>query len=228
QYLREDLLARLGSFARNSAPTAAFTAVVVAGLTLSTPAAAAGLAGGAVAASKGLGKLFVGAGATLGRLLPKLGIGGAAGTQGSRLLLGAAGGVVLVLVITVAALFIGLRRYWVTAIDGQEKRQLAVFAASGVAVITLFSLAMGQAVYLQSALLPTLSFVALIVALGLMNILWLPRILARRHALEARFNPAGAEHARRIERRNAWLGMLIGVVLGSAGLGFGLFSSGRI
>jgi RNA polymerase sigma factor (sigma-70 family) len=225
QYLREDLLVRLGEFARSSAPTAAFTAIVVAGLTMSAPAAAAGFAGGAVAASKGLGKLTVGAGAVLGKLLPKAGF---AGSTGSRLMLGAAGGIVLVLVITVAALFIGLRRYWVTAIDSIEKRQLAVFAASGVGVIVLFSLAMGQAVYVESAVLPTISFVALIVVLGLMNILWLPRILARRHALEARFHPEVAAQARRVERRNAWLGMLIGVVLGSAGLAFGLLSSGRI
>lgn len=225
QYLREDLLVRLGEFARSSAPTAAFTAIVVAGLTMSAPAAAAGFAGGAMAASKGLGKLTVGAGAVLGKLLPKAGF---AGSTGSRLMLGAAGGIVLVLVITVAALFIGLRRYWVTAIDSTEKRQLAVFAATGVGVIVLFSLAMGQAVYVASAVLPTISFVALIVVLGLMNILWLPRILARRHALEARFHPEVAAQARRVERRNAWLGMLIGVVLGSAGLAFGLVSSGRI
>jgi hypothetical protein len=225
QYLREDLLVRLGEFARSSAPTAAFTAIVVAGLTMSAPAAAAGFAGGAVAAGKGLGKLTVGAGAVLGKLLPKAGF---AGSTGSRLMLGAAGGIVLVLVITVAALFIGLRRYWVTAIDSIEKRQLAVFAASGVGVIVLFSMAMGQAVYVESAVLPTVSFVALIVVLGLMNILWLPRILARRHALEARFHPEVAAQARRVERRNAWLGMLIGVVLGSAGLAFGLVSSGRI
>lgn len=225
QYLREDLLVRLGEFARSSAPTAAFTAIVVAGLTMSAPAAAAGFAGGAVAASKGLGKLTAGAGAVLGKLLPKAGF---AGSTGSRLMLGAAGGIVLVLVITVAALFIGLRRYWVTAIDSTEKRQLAVFAATGVGVIVLFSLAMGQAVYVASAVLPTISFVALIVVLGLMNILWLPRILARRHALEARFHPEVAAQARRVERRNAWLGMLIGVVLGSAGLAFGLVSSGRI
>jgi len=225
QYLREDLLVRLGEFARSSAPTAAFTAIVVAGLAMSTPAAAAGFAGGAVAAGKGLGKLMVSAGAVAGKVLPRAGM---AGGPGSRLLLGAVGGVVLVLVITLAALFIGLRRYWVTAIDVVEKRQLAVFAACGVVVIVLFSLAMGQAVYVQSAVLPTVSFVALIVVLGLMNILWLPRILARRHALESRYNPGAATLARRSERRNAWLGMAIGVVLGSAGLLFGLFSSGSL
>ena len=217
QTLREDLLSRLGDFARSSAPTAAFTALVVAGIALSTPAAAAGFAGGAMAASKGLGKLSAG---VLGRM-------GAAGGGSSRLMIGLAGGIVLALVISLAALFIGLRRYWVTAIDAQEKKQLAVFAASGVGVILLFTLAMGQAVHMQSAVLPTLSFVALMLALGLMNILWLPRILERRHAIEARANPGAAVRARRIERRNAWLGMLIGVVLGSAGLAFGLVSSGR-
>lgn len=222
QSLREDLLTRLGDFARSSAPTAAFTALVVAGIALSTPAAAAGFAGGAVAASKGLGKLSASA---LGKLLPKAGMG--AGTGGSRLMIGLAGGIILALVISLAALFIGLRRYWITAIDAQEKKQLAVFAAAGVAVIVMFTLAMGQAVYVQSVFMPTVSFVALMVALGLMNILWLPRILARRHAIEARANPAAALRARRIERRNAWLGMLIGVVLGSAGLAFGLVSSGR-
>ena len=217
QTLREDLLSRLGDFARSSAPTAAFTALVVAGIALSTPAAAAGFAGGAMAASKGLGKLSAG---VLGRM-------GAAGGGSSRLMIGLAGGIVLALVISLAALFIGLRRYWVTAIDAQEKKQLAVFAASGVGVILLFTLAMGQAVHMQSAVLPTLSFVALMLAMGLMNILWLPRILERRHAIEARANPGAAVRARRIERRNAWLGMLIGVVLGSAGLAFGLVSSGR-
>lgn len=221
--LREDLLSRLGEFARSSAPTAAFTALVVASVAMSTPAAAAGLAGGAMAASKGLGKASV---SVFGKLLPRVGMG--AGTGSSRLMIGLAGGIVLMLVITLAALFIGLRRYWVTAIDAQEKKQLAVFAAAGVAVIVLFTLGMAQAMLMQSAVLPTVSFVGLMVALGLMNILWLPRILERRHAIEARVNPAAARRARRIERRNAWLGMLIGVVLGSLGLGFGLASSGRI
>src|SRR5690606_7880632 len=41
QSLRDDLLKRLGDFARASAPSAAFTAIVVAGLSISSPAAAA-------------------------------------------------------------------------------------------------------------------------------------------------------------------------------------------
>lgn len=228
QSLRQDLIDRLGEFARATAPTAAFTALVVAGLTMSAPAAAAGLGAGAAAASHGFGKFFVGAGAALARFLPKLGLGGAAGSGASRLMLGVGGGVILAVVITIAGLFIGLRRYWVTAIDRQERIDLAVFALAGVGVVTAFTAAMMAAVHTMSATVPMLAFLGLILALGLMNILWLPRILERRHAIEARSNPALAERSRRAERRNAWLGMAIGLVLGAIGLGYGLAGSGRI
>ena len=136
--------------------------------------------------------------------------------------------VALVVIISVAALFIGLRRYWVTAIDRRERVDLAVFALAGVGVVAAFTGAMMAAVHLHSALLPTLAFTGLMLALGLMNILWLPRILARRHAIEARIDPRLAERSRRSERRNAWLGMIIGLVLGGLGLGFGLAGSGRL
>ncbi|HET6603406.1 MAG TPA: RNA polymerase sigma factor [Xanthomonadaceae bacterium] len=229
QALREDLLSRLGKAVIATAPTAAFTAFVVAGLALSTPAAAAGLAGGAAAAGQGLGKLMLGQTGALSKVLPKtLASLGFAGKNMPRLMVGAAGGILFALIVGIASLVFGLRRYWITAIDVQEKRELLRLGIVGGLIVVGFTGLMTAAVLIESWWLPTTAFVGLIVALGLLNIYWLPRVLARRHALEARGNRLAAARARAIERRNAWIGMALGVVLGSTGLIIGLASSGLV
>jgi hypothetical protein len=54
----------------------------------------------------------------------------------------------------------------------------------------------------------------------------LPRILARRHAREHSNDPERAAKERIAEQRMAWAGMLIGIVVGGAGLLIGMAGSG--
>lgn len=229
QSLHQDLVTRLGEFARSSAPTAAFTAIVVGSLAFSQSAAAAGVAGAAAgaagaAAGAGLGKFSAAVGG-LGRAL--IGGGGSAfGRNAPRLLVGAAGGIVFALIAGIASVLFGVRKHWITAIDEQEKRELAWFAAVGIFTVFVFTAVMTAAVLIESVFLPTLSFVGLMVAIGVMNLTWLPRILARRHAREHSQDPLRAAKERQAERRMAWAGMLIGIVLGGGGLLLGMASSG--
>jgi RNA polymerase sigma factor (sigma-70 family) len=210
--LRSDLLSRLGEFARSTAPSAAFTALVIAGLTISPSAAAAGLAVGGAAAGKGLSKLFFGA--------------GAASRGASRLMFGAAGGVILIVIIGIAGVLFGVRRHWITAIDAAEKRALAHFALAGIAVVIVFSLLMLVSLTGDAILLPSLSFFALLGSIGLMNLYWLPHILARRHAIEAARNPVAARIARREEHRHAWLSLVLGLAFGGIGLSIAFYVMG--
>ncbi len=212
QSLRDELLERLGEAARATAPGLAFTALVVAGLTVSQPAAAAVAAGGAAAVGKGLSKFMLGA--------------GSAGKGASRAMLGLAGGVAFALVVGIAAVLFGVRRHWITAIDAAEWRQLSWFAVAGVLIVILFTVLMSFGALSHGIWGPTGVFAALIVTLGAMNLLWLPRILSRRHALEARRDPVGARAARALERKYAWWGMALGVVLGCAGIAAGLALTG--
>jgi RNA polymerase sigma factor (sigma-70 family) len=227
QSLAEGLLARLGDFARSSAPTAAFTAIVVGSLAFSQSAAAAGLAGAAgAAAGHSLGKLSVASG-VLSKGLGKLAVGsGLFGKAAPKLLLGAAGGIVFALIAGIAGVLFGVRKHWITAIDEQEKRELAWFAAAGILTVFLFTGLMLASILVESAVLPTLSFVGLMAAIGAMNLTWLPRILARRHAREHNTDPVRAAKERLAEKRMAWAGMLIGTVLGGSGLLIGLISGG--
>ena len=202
--IRNDLMSRIGEFARSTAPTAAFTALVVAGLMVSNSAAAAGLAAGGAAASKGISKLLFGA--------------GAAGKGASKLLVGAAGGIVFALVAGIAGVLFGVRRYWGSAIDEQEKRQLAWFAVSGIGVVVLFTGLMGWAAHMDSMGGATAAFFALIIGIGAMNLTWLPHILRRRHAQEAAISRVAAAMSRREERRQAWMGIALGLLFGGLGL----------
>lgn len=211
--LRSDLLERLGQAARATAPGIAFTALVVAGLAFS-PTAAAAAAGGAAAAGKGFSKFFLGA--------------GSAGKGASKLMFGLAGGVIFALVVGIAAVLFGVRKHWLTAIDAEEKRQLSWFAVVGILLVVLFTTLMTFGALSEGVIGPIAVFAGLIVALGAMNLVWLPRILARRHAMEAKRDPVGARLARAVERKHAWWGMGLGLVLGSAGIAAGLTLAGMV
>ena len=212
--LRTEMLGRLGEFARTTAPTAAFTALVVAGLSMSPSAAAAGMAIGGAAAGKGISKLLFGA--------------GAAGKGASKLLFGAAGGILFALVAGIAGVLFGVRRHWITAIDADEKRALAVFAVAGCGAVVLFTGLMAWSVHVESMLFASGSFFALIVSIGLMNLYWLPHILMRRHLEQSARNPIAARMARAEERRHAWMGMLLGLLFGGLGLAFAFWMFGQL
>jgi RNA polymerase sigma factor (sigma-70 family) len=228
QSLHQGLLERLGEFARSTAPSAAFTAIVVGSLAFSQSAAAAGLGGAAgVGAGYGLGKASAAIGAigrSLGRALGST--GSLAGKSAPRLLIGVAGGVVFALIAGIAGILFGVRKHWLTAIDEQEKKDLAWFAAVGILTVLAFTALMAAAVVIESVYLPTVSFVGLMVAIGVMNLSWLPRILARRHAREHDADPVRAARERQAERRMAWAGMVIGIAVGGAGLLVGMSSVG--
>ena len=223
--LREDMLKRLGEFACATAPTVAFTAIVMAGLSVSqTAAAGVSAASASLASQMASGKVpsaavVLGRG-TFGGLLAKGGAG--------KLLIGAAGGMVFALIAGVAAVFFGVRRHWITSTDHQERRELAWFAAAGIVVVLVFTTLMGAAVLTQSTILPALSLVGMMAVLGGMNLAWLPRILSRRHEREAARDPTTAADNRRAERRMAWAGMLIGMLMGASGLLFGWMSNGPV
>ncbi|MCB1560958.1 MAG: RNA polymerase sigma factor [Xanthomonadales bacterium] len=236
QSLRDELLERLGNVARATAPGVAFTALIVAGLSVSAPAAAAGLAGGVGAAGKSLGK-FAAASESLGRVIakiapkfaPKLAIGAeAASRTAPKFLIGVAGGVVFALLAGLASVFFGLRRYWVTAIDAEERRGLLWFGLVGTLLVFGFCGMMLAAALHDSNAMVSAGFVGLIAGLGLMNLYWLPRVLERRHAMEHRVDAELAQQARRDERRNAWLGIVVGVLVGGAGLMMGLIGNGAV
>lgn len=228
--LREDLLKRLGEFAQSTAPTLAFTSIVLAGLAASQTAAAAGVGTASAAVT---GKLVAGKSGLLaglsGKLLGRSALGTAVARGGaSRLLIGAAGGMVFVLILGIAAVFFGVRRHWITSTDHQERRELAWFATAGMLMVLMFATLMGAAVLTQSSLLPAVNLIAMMLVLGAMNLVWLPRILARRHEREAGRDPVTASNNRRAERRMAWAGMVIGVLVGVSGLLFGLMSSAPV
>ncbi|HPF73481.1 MAG: sigma-70 family RNA polymerase sigma factor [Rhodanobacteraceae bacterium] len=236
QSLRDDLLTRLGEMAKASAPGVAFTALIVAGLSVSAPAAAAGLASGAGAAGKGFGRLAAGS-ENFGRMLakmapkfaPKLAMGAeAASRTAPKFLIGVAGGVVFALVAGLASVFFGLRRYWITAIDAEERRGLLRFGLAGSLLVFCFCGMMLAAAIHDSNAMVSVGFVGLIAGLGLMNLYWLPRVLHRRHAMEHRVDAKLAMQARRDERRNAWVGIVIGAMVGGAGLLMGLIGNGTV
>lgn len=201
QTIRAELLARLGEFARSSAPSAAFTGLVVGALAVATPtAAAAGVIGAA------------GAGKTFGKVL-----------------LGSAGSLAIGLLATFAALYWGLRCQLRGAIDQRERTALTRSALINGATTVLFILGIiAASAWTRGWVAPvaiTLVFMGVI--------LWQsmrvqPRILARRHALEAARDPQGAARRRRRERINSWLGLVVGVTLGGGSLIYALISSGRL
>jgi hypothetical protein len=89
---------------------------------------------------------------------------------------------------------------------------------AGIACVIAFTAWMAVAVHIGDALSATLSFFGLILGVGALNLLWMPLILARRHALEAERTPLIARRARAQERRNAWASVVFGLLFGGLGL----------
>ncbi len=221
--LRADMLKRIGEFARSTAPGVAFTALVVGGLSLAPGAAmAATAAAGGFFASKKAG-LAAGGG---GKGLSKLVFGGASAGKGAgKLLVGAAGSALFALVAGIAGVVFGVRRYWITAIDEEEKRSLTRYSAVAIAVVVLFAAGMFFAGIEGDPVVPGIVFIVMMGAVGAMNLLWLPRLLERRHELERRRDPGRAELERMAERRYAIWSMLAGMLLGLVALGIGLLTA---
>ncbi len=201
--IRGELLARLGEFARDSAPSAAFTAVVATALTIASPPAAAAtvLGTGAALAGKTLGKVLLGAlGAT------------AIGVLGA-----------------LAGIFFGLRRQLRGALDRTERvaltRSTAVNALASVGFVVGIVLC---SAYTSGWVAPVACMLAFMAVIFYQAMVAQPRILARRHAAEAARDPDAAARRRQCERVSSWLGAMIGLVIGGGALIYGLLASGRL
>lgn len=201
--VRDDMLARFGDFARGTAPSMAFTTMVTTALVLASPPAAATgiLTAGGVLGAKTLGKV----------------------------LLGAAGSIGFAIVAAFAGIFLGLRGQLKGSIDQTERtgliRSAVVNALTLIGfVIALLLLARYDSSW-QGPVAATLVFMGVVFWQTLMV---QPRVLARRHALEAQRDPVAAARRRRCERMQAWIGTGVGLVGGVGGLIVGLVASGRI
>ena len=203
QSLREDLLARFGEFAASSAPGAAFTGIIATALTLASPPAAA----------KGiLGIAAVGGAKTLGKVA-----------------LGAGGSIAIALIGAAAGIWLGLRKQLKGAIDEKERRELIRSAAINGAASILFLLVLLAVSRFSDGWVPSvLAMLAFIAVIFYQTLIVQPRILQRRHAMEAARNPVLAAKMRRRERIQCWLGATIGFVCGFGGLIGGLIGSGRL
>ena len=203
QGLREDLLARFGEFARDTAPGAAFTGVIATALSMASPPAAA----------KGL----IGVTAAVGaKTAAKVALG-AAGSAGFAILSGFAG------------IWLGLRRQLKGAIDDEERHGLIRSAglngmASVAFVLYLMLLDRDDGGWAW----PVLACLGFMGIVYYQTIVVQPRIMARRHALEAQRDPVGAARRRKRERRLSWIGGVIGFVGGFGGLLLGLHAAGRL
>ncbi|RDZ27826.1 RNA polymerase sigma factor [Lysobacter silvisoli] len=202
--VREEMLARFGRFALDSAPSLAFTSLVATALTVaSPPAAAAGLLGAGAAAG----------GKTL-----------------AQVLLGAAGSIAFALVAAFAGIYLGLRKQLKGAIDAAERYALIRSAV----ICALVSIAFVAALMLIAHSgrggwwLPTAATLAFIGVVMWQTQVTQPRALRRRHALEAARDPLAAARQRRRERVQSWLGLVVGVGCGLGGLVLGLIESGRL
>ncbi len=199
--VREELLTRLGEFAKSTAPGAGFTAAVAAMLMVGAPPAAAATAfgAGALGAAHGVTKIGVGA------------LGGA--------FAGMAGGL--------WGVWFGVRHLLRDPFDRKEKRQVIAYALFTSLVTIGFSLGI-VALARVPGWIPHLALsvgfmLAIIWACGS----WLPRIIARRTAQEIASDPAAAARHDRARRRGRVIAALA-LTLATAGLVFGLWSSGRI
>ncbi len=201
--LRDDLLARFGEFAASTAPGAAFTGVIATALSIASPPAAA----------KGILTVAAAGGAkTIGKIL-----------------LGAAGSIGIAMIGAFAGIWLGLRKQLKGAIDQEERQGLVRSAAiNGMASVLFVSCAVLLARFDDGWLLPILAMVLFMTVIFHQTIVVQPRVLARRHALEAQRNPALAAKMRRRERIQCWLGASVGLLFGLGGMIAGLLSSGRL
>jgi RNA polymerase sigma factor (sigma-70 family) len=202
QLVREELLQRLGEFARATAPGAGFTAAVATLLMTSAPpaAAAATLGMGALGAANGAAKLGVGA------------LGGAVA--------GIAGGLM--------GVWFGTQKLLADPFDERERRGVIAY---GVFTSAL-TIAFGVGITLLAKVPGWIPHLATSVGFALGMVFacswWLPRILARRMAHERSVDPVGAAARQRRGRMLGLLGATAGLGFATFGVLLGLYLSGRM
>lgn len=199
--VREELLQRLGEFAKSTAPGAAFTtAVAVAVATAAPPAAAATALGvGALGGAQGLAKVGV----------------GAAGFTAAGLLVGLWG------------IWFGVRKLLRAPFDARERRGVLAYSLVTSAMVVAFTVGIVW-VAMHPGWLPVLGLtLAFTGGMLVVSGWWFPRIVARRMAHERALDPdAGRRQA--LNRTWGWIGAISGAVLGIGGALLGLWLSGRL
>jgi RNA polymerase sigma factor (sigma-70 family) len=199
--VRDELLARLGEFARSTAPGAGFTAAVATMLMVGAPpaAAATALGAGALGTANGLAKLGAGA------------LGGA--------FAGLAGGL--------WGVWFGVRKLLRDPFDDRERREVLAYALFTSALVVAFTVGILWVARLPGWIphvAVTVGFTAgMLFSCGW----WFPRIMARRLAHQRAVDPDAARKQRR-GRVWAWVGAGTGLLLGTGGLLLGLWMSGRM
>lgn len=186
--LRKELIESV----ERTAPTAAFTAMVVTALSVGAPGAAS--ATGLMLGKAASGKLGAKAGAVA------IGIG-------------ALGGAALGLLGGVGGLMLGARELLGLARDAEERR--GVLQMSAVCLLGMLGF-LASILLWPTPLSATLSFGAMMLTFGLCHFAWLPRITRRRYQAELREDPEWAVLEHRARRRKAVLGFTIGALTGSA------------
>lgn len=202
QLVREELLQRLGEFAKASAPGASFTAAVATLLMTGAPpaAAAASFGVGALGAANGVAKLGVGA------------LGGAAA--------GVAGGLL--------GVWLGIRKLLANPFDERERRGVVAYGLFTSALTISFSVGITLLAKLPGWIPHLAASVAFALGMVFACGWWFPRILARRRAHELRMDPVGAGKRQQRERVLGWIGAGAGLALATAGVAMGLYFSGRM
>jgi RNA polymerase sigma factor (sigma-70 family) len=202
QLVREELLQRLGEFARATAPGAGFTAAVGALLMTAAPpaAAAATLGAGALGAANGVAKLGIGA------------LGGAAA--------GIAGGL--------AGVWLGVRKLLAEPFDERERRGVIAYGVFTSALTVAFAVGITLLAKVPGWIPHMAASVGFALGMVFACGWWLPRVLARRRAHERRIDPVGATRRQRRERIIGWIGAAAGLGMATAGVALGLYFSGRM
>lgn len=197
--VREATLARLGDTLARTAPGAAFTAVVMGALAAGAPgtAAAAVLQLGALGGKSGA-KLWLG---KLAFLLGGAAVGGLSGLIG---------------------VIVGVRRIMRRARDPEERAALRRMAWVNGTGTMLCALGLPASDRLLPGVGPALVFSSLVALIACNQLVWLPRIVARREALERAEDPDALRRQRR-QWRNSVLGLVFGVVAGGGSLAYALW-----
>ena len=183
--LRAQLLERFGDALARTAPGAAFTTMILAGLTVAAPSAPAATA--AAVATSTATSVLVKAALLVGSAFP-----------------GAIGGLLAVL--------FGVRKEYLQSIDDRERRELMVFGVvASICVLGAVTGFTASGVY-DSGLIALVTNALFTVGMLLLYLVWLPRLTARRRGAQFKTQPGAAErHA--LAKRRARSGFLLGMTL---------------
>jgi RNA polymerase sigma factor (sigma-70 family) len=189
QALRASALDQLAAYARQTAPTGAFTAAVLTGLTVAAPSTAAAAVSIAVAkgAAPGAGKLLLGLSGVL--IGPLIGIGG---------------------------ILYGARREWRNATDQGERDAIRRVALLNILFTTIAVFAMVCHQYWRSNILIVAPYLGMVAGLYWTCMVILVRAKQPRYAREVAAEGEVAIARHRREARWRWIGMGTGVILGGA------------